>query len=56
MWFLRYLLLVAGYGLFGGAGSLLLYDLFVGHELDSLLGRVASSNVGANARKPSSHD
>ena len=44
---LKFLLMILGIGIFGGAGALVVYDVVVAAELRRLLGRqrkVASSN------------
>jgi regulator of protease activity HflC (stomatin/prohibitin superfamily) len=43
MLFLKYLLIVSGFGLFSSAGALVLYDVYVAFELDRLLRRGALS-------------
>jgi regulator of protease activity HflC (stomatin/prohibitin superfamily) len=44
---LKYLLMILGVGLFGSAGSLVVYDIFISEQLRRLLARNKTSEVGA---------
>jgi len=53
---LKYLLMILGAGLFGSAGALVAYDIFLSEQLRRLLSRGKSGEsgveVGALARRP----
>jgi regulator of protease activity HflC (stomatin/prohibitin superfamily) len=53
---LKYLLMILGAGLFGSAGALIAYDIFLSAQLDRLLRRnttdESGAEVGALARRP----
>jgi len=56
---LKYLLMILGVGLFGSAGSLVVYDIYISEQLRRLLARsktteagVASADTGLTARRP----
>ena len=56
---LKYLLMILGVGLFGSAGSLVVYDIYISEQLRRLLARnktteadTASANPGLTARRP----
>lgn len=53
---LKYLLMILGAGLFGSAGALVAYDIFLSEQLRRLLSRVktdeSGAEVGALARRP----
>jgi hypothetical protein len=44
---LKYLLMILGVGLFGSAGSLVVYDIFISEQLRRLLARNKTSEAGA---------
>jgi hypothetical protein len=46
---LRYLLMILGVGLFGSAGSLVVYDIFISEQLRRLLARNKRSEAGRAA-------
>src|SRR5271169_1006045 len=46
---LKYLLMILGVGLFGSAGSLVVYDVFISEQLRRLLARNKTSETGAGA-------
>jgi regulator of protease activity HflC (stomatin/prohibitin superfamily) len=46
---LKYLLMILGVGLFGSAGSLVVYDVFISEQLRRLLARNKTSEAGAGA-------
>ena len=46
---LKYLLMILGVGLFGSAGSLVVYDIFISEQLRRLLARNKSSEAVAGA-------
>jgi regulator of protease activity HflC (stomatin/prohibitin superfamily) len=52
MLFLKYLFLVAGYGLFGSAGALVLYDVFIGYEFKRFFRRAAPAGGEAIPAPP----
>jgi hypothetical protein len=56
MWALKYLLMLVGAGLFGSAGALVAYDIFLSVQLRRLLSRnktdETGAEVGALARRP----
>ena len=43
---LKYLLMILGVGLFGSAGSLVVYDVFISEQLRRLLARNKTSEAG----------
>src|SRR2546421_7615678 len=53
---LKYLLMILGAGLFGSAGALMAYDIFLSEQLRRLLSRgkteESGAEVGALARRP----
>src|SRR5260370_974008 len=53
---LKYLLMILGAGLFGSAGALVAYDIFLSEQLRRLLSRgkthESGAEVGALARRP----
>jgi hypothetical protein len=55
---LKYLLMILGVGLFGSAGSLVVYDVFISEQLRRLLARNKTSEAGTGtetgitARRP----
>ncbi len=56
---LKYLLMILGVGLFGSAGSLVVYDIYISEQLRRLLARsktteagAASADTGLTARRP----
>jgi hypothetical protein len=53
---LRYLLMILGVGLFGSAGSLVVYDIFISEQLRRLLARSktteSGTETGITARRP----
>ena len=44
---LKYLLMILGVGLFGSAGSLVVYDIFISEQLRRLLARSKTTEAGA---------
>jgi hypothetical protein len=46
---LKYLLMILGVGLFGSAGSLVVYDIYISEQLRRLLARSKTAEPGANA-------
>jgi regulator of protease activity HflC (stomatin/prohibitin superfamily) len=46
---LKYLLMILGVALFGSAGSLVVYDVFISEQLRKLLGRSRASEPGAES-------
>ncbi len=48
---LKYLLMILGVGLFGSAGSLVVYDIFISEQLRRLLARNKTSEAGAGTRR-----
>jgi regulator of protease activity HflC (stomatin/prohibitin superfamily) len=52
MIFLKYLLLIAGIGLFGSAAALVLYDVYLAIELERLLRREAAAGAPPSAGGP----
>jgi len=53
---LKYLLMILGVGLFGSAGALVVYDIFISEQLRRLLARSkttdAGTETGITARRP----
>ncbi|HEY8716821.1 MAG TPA: SPFH domain-containing protein [Candidatus Acidoferrum sp.] len=49
---LKYLLMLIGFGLFGGAGTLVLYDVYVAQQLRRLMRRQASGEAGLEIAEP----
>lgn len=47
---LKYLLMILGVGLFGSAGALVVYDIFISEQLRRLLARNKTSEPGAGSR------
>jgi regulator of protease activity HflC (stomatin/prohibitin superfamily) len=50
---LKYLLMILGVGLFGSAGALLVYDIYLASQLRRLLGRPATDESGVALAEPS---
>jgi regulator of protease activity HflC (stomatin/prohibitin superfamily) len=46
---LKYLLMILGIGLFGSAGALVVYDIYLSEQLRRLLGRTTTDESGAEA-------
>jgi regulator of protease activity HflC (stomatin/prohibitin superfamily) len=46
---LKYLLMILGIGLFGSAGALVVYDIYLSEQLRRLLGRTTTAESGAEA-------
>ena len=46
---LKYLLMILGVGLFGSAGSLVVYDIYISEQLRRLLARSKTSEAGASS-------
>jgi hypothetical protein len=46
---LKYLLIILGIGLFGSAGALVVYDVYVSSQLRRLLRRSSQEAAGASA-------
>jgi hypothetical protein len=46
---LKYLLMILGVGLFGSAGSLVVYDIFISEQLRRLLARNKTSEAGTGS-------
>ena len=46
---LKYLLMILGVGLFGSAGSLVVYDIFISEQLRRLLARNKTDEASAGA-------
>jgi regulator of protease activity HflC (stomatin/prohibitin superfamily) len=46
---LKYLLMILGIGLFGSAGALVVYDIYLSEQLRRLLGRTTTGESGAEA-------
>jgi hypothetical protein len=53
---LKYLLMILGVGLFGSAGALVVYDIYISEQLRRLLARSKTNEAGAEtgltARRP----
>jgi hypothetical protein len=49
---LKYLLMILGAGLFGSAGALVAYDIFLSAQLRRLLGRNTADETGADVGAP----
>jgi regulator of protease activity HflC (stomatin/prohibitin superfamily) len=49
---LKWLLMILGVGLFGSAGALVAYDIYISAQLRRLLGRTATDESGAEVTQP----
>jgi hypothetical protein len=47
---LKYLLMILGVGLFGSAGALVVYDIYISEQLRRLLARSKTTETGAEVR------
>ena len=52
----KYILILLGIALFGSAGSLVIYDIYLSEQLRRLLNRNATSETGALAAAPALSD
>ena len=52
---LKYLLMILGVGLFGSAGALVVYDVYLSEQLRRLLARSKTSELGAETGAKARH-